>query len=156
MLFRGSFPYQIDDRGRVPIPPRYRSEFATGALLVQAPENCIQVFTDSAWETEAAVLEQLSPESEDARNALRDFYGNTHEVPKDSQGRIVIPPQLREYAGLDKDVLVVGVKDRLEIWDRQAYEASRQVFADARRTALNRISAEKDRARIVRQQEAAG
>lgn len=149
MLFRGTFPYQMDDRNRVPIPPRFRKVFASEVLLVKAPDPCVQVFTEEAWNSEAEVLEKMAPYSEDGRMAIRDFYANTQDAPKDSQGRIVIPVGLREHAGIKEkgEVVVVGVKDRLEIWDRETYEASSPEFATARRAALERIAEDDARAR---------
>jgi MraZ protein len=149
VVFRGKFPYQLDDRNRVPIPPRFRKAFDTEVLLVKAPDSCIQVFTQEAWDAEDAVLSRMAPYSEEARMTYRDFYGGTLDTPMDAQGRIVLPAELRQYAGIKEkgEVYVVGVKDRLEIWDRESFDAADSSFASARRAALERLASDEGRAR---------
>lgn len=148
MSFRGSQPYQIDDRSRVPIPPRYRPAFLEGAVLVPGTENCIEVYTVDGWDEQAAVLDQVPMESEEARQAHRAFFANSTDAPCDTQGRIVIPAQLREYAGLRKDVIVAGIKDRLEIWDKDAWDAQQPDLQATRRSVLSDIGRRKQQAQL--------
>lgn len=148
VTFRGSQPYQLDERSRVQIPARYRAAFNDGAVLVPGTEHCIEVYTVQGWEEEAAVLEQVPMESEDARQAHRAFFANSSDAPCDAQGRIVLPATLREYASIKRDVVVAGVRDRLEIWDKEAWEAQQPVLQDTRRSVLSDIARRKQQAQL--------
>lgn len=136
MDFRGNQAYQLDDRGRVPIPPRYRTSFEHAAVLVPGTEMCIEVYTSDAWNEQAAILRQAPMGSEEARQAQRAFFANSYDAPVDGQGRIVLPASLREYAGLKRDVVVIGSDNRLEIWDRDAWDAQQPGLQAMRRAVL--------------------
>lgn len=136
MDFRGNQPYQLDDRGRVPIPPRYRTSFEHAAVLVPGTESCIEVYTSDAWEEQAAILRRAPMGSEEARQAQRAFFANSYDSQVDGQGRIVLPASLREYAGLKRDVVVIGSDNRLEIWDRDAWELLQPGLQAVRRAVL--------------------
>ena len=119
--FIGQVPYQLDDKGRVPMPPRFRPFFEGPAILTAGADKCIAVYTQAAIDTEGARLEStVDPSTRDGRTRLRKFFGNAEPVNKDVQGRLNIPGRLIEYAGLkpNSPVVVVGVRDHYEIWDR--------------------------------------
>lgn len=149
MNFRGNQAYQIDERGRLPIPPRYRSLFEPGAVLVPGTELCIEVYTQQGWDMEAEVLEQVPMESEEARQAVRAFFATSTDAPVDNQGRIVLPAPLRDYAGLKREVVVIGAKNRLEIWDRDAWEQQQPQLQAVRRSVLDGIGQRKTQAAQV-------
>jgi len=143
MAFRGNYEYQLDDRNRVAIPPRYREDFGAGAILTPGVEQCIQVYTQEGYDRQAAVLETVPFESEEGRKARRAFFGNAFDVQKDGQGRLLIPSKLMAYAGLKKDVVVVGTQECLEIWDKALWEGQEEDLTATRLAVLNDIGARK-------------
>ncbi len=143
MAFRGNYEYQLDDRNRVAIPPRYREDFNAGAIITPGVERCLQLYTLDGYEQQAAVLEEVPFESEEGRKARRAFFGNAFDTQKDNQGRLLIPQPLIEYAGLGKDVVVVGTKECLEIWDRASWQEQQGDLAATRLSVLNDIGARK-------------
>lgn len=143
MAFRGNFEYQLDDRNRVAIPPRYREDFNAGSVMTPGVERCIQVWTLEGYEHQEAVLDEVPVESTDGRMFRRALSGYTFDVPKDAQGRLLIPPRLMEYAGLVKDVVVVGARECLEIWDKAAWESQFDELAATRSSVMDEIGRRK-------------
>ena len=123
MPFLGSVEYQMDDRNRVAIPPKYRDQFDAPAVLTTSKDGCVSVYTQSGFDEAAKVVESRPEDTPEGRRARRFFFGNAFPVAKDGQGRLLIPPKLIEHAGLKKDVVVVGLGGWFEIWDKEAYEA---------------------------------
>ena len=132
MAFRGNYSYQLDDRNRVSLPPRYREEFRDGAVLTPGVDGCVEVYTADAYDEQAAAFAALSAQSEAGRLARRAFAGAAYDVPRDNQGRILIPQKLLAHAGLKKDVVVVGTYECLEIWDKDAWETQEASMAETR------------------------
>jgi MraZ protein len=147
-MFRGNQEYQLDDRNRVAIPARYRDHFNAGAVLTPGLERCVAVYTVEGYEARAAVLEQVAAESEEGRKLRRAFFGNSFDVQKDNQGRLLIPAKLMTYAGLQakSDVMIVGTQECLEIWDKTMWDAQEEDFTGAFVAVVNRIGAMKNRA----------
>jgi MraZ protein len=102
MAFRGSYDYQLDDRNRVALPPRYRDAFRDGAVLTPGVDGCVEVYTPEAYEQQAEDFAALSSQSRMGRQARRAFAGMAFDVPRDTQGRILIPQKLLAHAGLKK------------------------------------------------------
>lgn len=127
--FTGSVEYQLDDRNRVAVPPRYRDHFDAPAWMTTGKEQCIAVYTQAGFDEASERVEAIPADTKTGRDARRFFYGNAFPVGKDGQGRFLIPSALVEYAGLKKDVMVVGLGRYFEIWDtatwrqREAEEA---------------------------------
>lgn len=118
MIFRGRFEYTIDPKGRVNIPSPFRErlqESGQESFFLTNFSNCLFAYAADDW---ARIEEQLSHvSSTDRRNSfVRFFLGGSVEVIPDKQGRILVPPSLRSYAGLEKDVVIVGMPNRFEIW----------------------------------------
>ncbi len=143
MAFRGNYEYQLDDRNRVAIPPRYRDDFNAGAVLTPGVEHCIQLWTIAGYEQEEAVLDEVPPESEEGRMFRRALSGLTFDVAKDGQGRLLVPGKLLEWAGLTKDVVVVGARECIEIWDKPRWEAQMGDLAATRLSVLTDIGRRK-------------
>jgi MraZ protein len=143
MAFRGNYEYQLDDRNRVAIPPRYRDDFNAGAVMTPGVERCIQLWTIDGYEQEEAVLDQVPGESQEGREFRRALSGLAFDVMKDGQGRLLIPGKLFEYAGLTKDVVVVGARECLEIWDKPTWEAQMGDLASTRLSVLSEIGRRK-------------
>lgn len=122
--FLGTFDYAMDERGRVPIPPRYRDAFRDGIVLSQgSPDRCVQVFTPEGFESHASQFTATPAIRRRGRDLRRMLYSSSHHAQLDAQNRLLIPMPLRSYANLSGTVLVVGAGECLEIWHPQAHEA---------------------------------
>jgi MraZ protein len=138
MLFVGKVDYQLDDRKRIPIPPLYRGAFDTGGYLSTGNDPCIVLHTLESFQKTAEIIEAIPAETEEGDDSRRDFYGNVWVAQKDAQGRITLRDDFIEHAGLSRDVLVVGVGDKLEIWDKATYLAREAEQKENRRRATAR------------------
>jgi MraZ protein len=121
-VFLGEHQHTLDDKGRLILPARFRPELEGGMVFATGQERCIDVYPMDAFEARVAELRALPREHRGARAYLRVFLANAHEQTPDSQGRVVVPPRLREYARLDRELTVNGADTKIEIWDRAAWE----------------------------------
>ena len=124
--FTGTYTPRLDDKGRVTLPAKYRDSFAAGVMLSRGQDRCLFVFTPEGFEVFAGPAIDASITDANARGYQRYLFANTDEQRPDAQGRISITPRMREYAGLTKDVVILGSGRRMEIWDAarwQEYEA---------------------------------
>lgn len=122
MAFRGTFDYTLDAKNRLTVPARFRAELAGGVVLAKGLERYIALWTPTAYDTyTAAALHGLHPLSKDAQKLTRFFAANSLDTDLDAAGRVGLPAFLLEHAGLDKDVVVTGAQDSLEIWDRSTW-----------------------------------
>lgn len=142
MAFRGNFDYQLDDRNRVALPPKFREAFANGAVLTPGMDGCIEVYTPEGYDREAEIVNRVPAHSELGRKLRRAFFGSAFDVQRDGQGRLLIPARLLSYAGIEKDVMVVGADQRLEIWDRQRWENQEEDLQVARAEAMEQVDAQ--------------
>jgi MraZ protein len=127
--FYGTYTVRMDDKGRVTLPARYRETFANGVMLARGQDHCLYVFTTEGFETFADDAINAPITDERARGYQRYLLANTDEQRPDTQGRVSIPPRMREYAQLTKDLVITGVGRRMEIWDAtewEAYEAQQE------------------------------
>ncbi len=114
----------MDERGRVPLPPRYRDAFREGIVLSQgSPDRCLRASTLMAFTQTASEYTSQPPIHRRGRTMRRALFPLSHETELDKQNRVLIPASLRDYAGLDGKVLVVGMGECLEIWSPANYEA---------------------------------
>lgn len=118
MFFFGTFEHAIDERGRVAIPARYRRAFVDGGVLRVGPEGAVEMYTHTTFEEE--VQRRLGAEdgnrTREARRTRRSFLPEAYAVDLDKQGRILVPPQIRERSSLGGKVLIIGCGDYLELW----------------------------------------
>ncbi len=124
-MFRGRFFNVMDDKGRITIPPRYREilkERHEQHLIVTNLDGYLLAFPLSEWEAVEQRLSQLSILDKKFRSFQRFFVSGASECPFDRQGRILLPPSLRDYAKLDKDVVLAGAVRCFEIWDRLSWD----------------------------------
>ncbi|MGD0114656.1 MAG: division/cell wall cluster transcriptional repressor MraZ [Dehalococcoidia bacterium] len=131
MVFRGTFKYSLDNRGRIPLPARFRASFGNGVVLVENREGCVQVYSADAYEKEAEFLLNQPPNRRKVRLLRRGFFANSFDADIDGQGRILLPPHLRQHGDLNGQVVVVGCGGYLEIWSPQRWAAQQQEI-DAR------------------------
>jgi MraZ protein len=121
-MFLGTYAPKLDDKGRIILPAKFRDELASGLVLTRGQEHCVYVFSQREFESLHEKIRQAPVTSKQARDYLRVFLsGASAEVP-DKQNRVTIPTPLRSYAGLDRDLVVIGAGSRAEIWDAEAWE----------------------------------
>ncbi|MDQ4500797.1 division/cell wall cluster transcriptional repressor MraZ [Sinomonas sp. ASV322] len=121
-MLLGTHSPRLDEKGRLILPAKYRDELADGLVLTRGQERCLYVFSQKEFERIHEQMREAPISSRQSRDYLRVFLsGASDEVP-DKQGRVTIPLNLRKYAGLDRDLAVIGVGTRAEIWDAQAWE----------------------------------
>jgi MraZ protein len=135
-MLLGTFLPKLDDKGRVILPAKFRDEFAAGLVMTRGQEGCVYVYSQREFEAlHARMAEQAPRLGKQGRDYLRMFLsGASQEIP-DKQARVTIPPMLREYAGLDRDLTVIGAGTRAEIWDTATWntysEQAEAGFSDA-------------------------
>jgi MraZ protein len=124
-VFRGSSNHTIDVKGRIIIPARFRDMIKVNGeegVVITRMDECLKAYPYNAWtEIEKKIL-SLSVKSDAMRRFRRVFVGGAFECTCDKQGRVLIPPTLREYANLEKEIVLVGVLDHFEIWSRDRWE----------------------------------
>lgn len=120
-MLTGEFKHSLDAKGRVFLPSKWREELKGEVVVTAGLDRCLYVLTESRFTEKAAQLEQLSSNQKINRDYNRLFFSSASEEQVDRSGRMTIPPRLREYAGLEKEVVLIGVSERAEIWDREAW-----------------------------------
>ena len=121
--FLGTYTPRLDDKGRLILPAKFRAQFAGGLVMTRGQERCLFLLPPMEFHRQLEAVRQAPVTSKSGRDYLRVLLsGASDEVP-DKQGRVSIPPILRSYAGLDRDVAVIGVGTRAEVWDLQAWES---------------------------------
>ncbi|HEY4497119.1 MAG TPA: division/cell wall cluster transcriptional repressor MraZ [Candidatus Paceibacterota bacterium] len=121
-MFIGEFKHNIDTKGRVAIPAKFRIKVSGGAIITRGLDHCLFVFTIKDWETLAQKLVALPLAQANSRAFVRLMLSGASDVELDSQGRILIPDYLRKYAGLNKETKITGVYNRMEIWDSESWQ----------------------------------
>jgi len=121
--FLGTHQPRMDDKGRLFLPAKFRDDLAGGLVITRGQERCLYVFPPAEFGRLYARMRETPVGSKSARNFQRVFLsGASTEVP-DKQGRVTVPPHLREYAGLTKDCVVIGAGSRLEVWDSASWSS---------------------------------
>ncbi len=123
-VFLGTHTPRLDEKGRLFLPARFRDELAGGVVLTKGQDFCVFVYTAQEFARRAEAVQRASQATKAARDAARTFFSSAYDETPDKQGRITIPPGLRGYASLDRDVVVVGAGNRLEIWDAATWAAA--------------------------------
>jgi MraZ protein len=122
-VFLGTHTPRLDDKGRLFLPAKYREELSAGLVLTKGQERCLYVFPDTEFARITEALRAAPVTAKAVRDYSRVFFASASDGIPDKQGRITIPPGLRDYAGLQRDCVVIGANTRLEIWDAVAWEA---------------------------------
>ena len=120
-MFLGEHQHNVDSKGRLVLPSKFRDRLGRGLVVTKGQERCLYVFPVDLWEGEVEKVNGLPRTDRRSRNYARSFFGAASAQMLDAQGRILLPPSLRDFAGLAKDVTVVGVADRVEIWDADSW-----------------------------------
>lgn len=120
----GEYPYNLDDKGRLVMPPPFREFVEDGLVLTRGMEGCLYLFPLAGWRRVEEQLEGLPLTDAGARAFVRFFYSGAAKTRLDAQSRVSVPAPLRQFAGLDTQAVVVGAPGRLEIWQPQRWEAA--------------------------------
>ncbi len=132
-MFIGEYQHNIDEKGRMAVPVKFRPQIGKGAIVTRGLDHCLFIFTGNEWQELAKKLVALPLAQSNSRAFARLMLAGAMEVELDNQGRILLPDYLRQYAGLKKQTVVAGVYNRIEIWDEntwQQYKAKTESNSD--------------------------
>ena len=129
MVFLGEFHHSLDEKGRIILPSKYREPLSRGAIISKG-DGCLFIYTLEEFEQVANEIREKAKSSSRLREAARSFFAGASDATPDKQGRLTLPNQLRTYAKLKKEVTVLGVYSRIEIWDDASWN-SRSAEGDA-------------------------
>lgn len=121
-MLMGKYQNSIDAKYRMIVPSKYREELGYKCVLTRGIEECLYIYPMDMWETFRKKLSALPTSDPKARAFIRHFYANAVECEIDKQGRMTIPQELREYAHIEKELVTVGLIDKIEIWSRELWE----------------------------------
>ncbi len=121
-MFIGQYQHVMDEKGRVSIPSKFREDLSEKFVVVKGLETCLFVYSEDVWAEVVKKLNDPIPFEPVLREFARKFLSRASEESLDKQGRLLIPPRLREYAKLDREVTIIGVSSRLEIWDSKLWD----------------------------------
>ena len=144
-MLLGSYDHTIDDKNRLTLPAKFREAFTDGVVITRGLDGCLFAYRRADWdrlvESRLSPLDPLSPET---RRLERFFYSGASEAELDKQGRVMLPAPLIEHAKLGKEVVVAGVNDRLEIWDRAAWRTELAEVEGSAEDVAERLADKRD------------
>lgn len=117
----GEYEHKLDSKGRMIIPSKLREELGSSFMLTKGLDNCLYIYPNDEWKLFAEKLNQLPMINKDSRHFKRFFNAGAIKCEVDTQGRILLPPNLREYAKIEKDVVVIGNGEKAEIWNKEQW-----------------------------------
>jgi len=120
-MFIGEFQHNLDSKGRMAIPAKFREELKGGAIITRGLDRCLFIFAAKEWGELAKKLTALPLAQANSRAFARLMLSGAMDVEFDTQGRVLVPDYLRKYAGLGKEIVITGLYGRLEVWDRDAW-----------------------------------
>lgn len=131
-MYKGKYNHTIDTKGRLIVPSKFRDLLGDEFVVTKGADGCLNVYDNEGFKTFEETLRAMPTNHKDVRQVVRFFLSGAADVEVDKQGRILIPTELREYAELEKDVILVGVADKIEVWskDRWESETSEENVAD--------------------------
>ena len=121
-MFMGEYEHSVDSKGRLIIPARFREELGESFVMTKGLDGCLFVYSAEEWHKLEAKIHETPMTTKDARKFMRFFFAGAATCEIDRQGRTLIPPNLRSYAKLSKDVVLAGVSTRIEIWDKKLWD----------------------------------
>jgi MraZ protein len=124
-MFFGEYSYKLDDKGRLPVPPRFRLLLKDGVFLAPGPDGSVDAYSIKEWQTLTERIAAASTSPSKLRKLKRTVFGQAFPTAIDAQGRLSLPEPLRAFAGITTEAVVVGVSDHLEIWDKGAWDAEK-------------------------------
>lgn len=120
-MLMGEYMHSIDAKGRVILPADFRTELGESFIVTKGLDGCLFIYAQSEWEQLSAKLRQLPLAKTEARAFVRFFFAGARQVELDKQGRFLVPATLRQHASLQKDVVLIGVSSRIEVWSKEAW-----------------------------------
>ncbi len=120
-MFIGEFNHNIDAKGRAIVPSKFRDELGDKFIVTKGMDGCLFLYTMPAWEAYVEKLSKLPTTNPNARRFVRIMTSGASECEPDGNGRVMIPANLREFAGITKEIVTIGANDRVEIWDKQRW-----------------------------------
>ena len=144
-MLLGTHDHTLDDKNRLTLPAKFRESFAAGLVVARGFEGCLRAFRREDWDGHVeSRLAPLDPLSKETRRIQRFYFANATESELDKQGRVMIPSALSEHAKLGREVVVAGVNDHLEIWDRAAWRAELAEFEGSAEDVAERLATKHD------------
>lgn len=144
-MFLGEHEHTLDEKGRITLPAKFRDSFPEGLVLTRGMDGCVYAYAKADWTSHiASRLASLDPLSSDDRMIQRYFFSGAAELTPDRQGRIVMPGALAAHAKLERDVVIAGVFDHLEIWDRAAWRSQLEDVEGRAEDVAERLAAKRD------------
>jgi MraZ protein len=129
LAFRGHFEHSLDAKNRLSIPARFRASFSSGTVLAKDPEPCVAIWTPDGHESIIArALGPLNPMGSEYRKLSRFYQGNSFDLELDASGRVTLPAPLLAHAEIEKEVVVVGVGDHLEVWGAERWRSEQEAL----------------------------
>ena len=144
-MLLGAYDHTLDDKNRLTLPAKFRQSFAEGVVITRGLDGCLYAFRRSDWDRLVeSRLATMDPLSKEGRRIQRFFFSGASEADLDKQGRVMIPAQLLEHAKLGREVVVAGVHDHLEIWDRAAWRAELAEVEGSAEDVAERLADQRD------------
>ncbi|MFN8188218.1 MAG: division/cell wall cluster transcriptional repressor MraZ [Gaiellales bacterium] len=144
-MFLGEYEHTLDDKNRLTLPAKFRDAFVEGAVVTRGMDGCLSVYAKSDWERFVSVrLGELDPFSSEARQIERFLFSGAAEAEPDRQGRVMIPSALLAHAKLDREVVVAGVRDHVEIWDRATWRGYLEQVEGSAELVAERLAAKRE------------
>lgn len=122
-MLMGEYLHTMDAKGRIILPVKFREELGEGCIITKGLDHCLFLYGMREWGILEAKLKQLPLSKPEARAFVRFFFSGAMQVECDKQGRFLVPPNLRDYAALDKEAVLIGVSNRVEIWSKSEWDA---------------------------------
>ena len=123
VMFMGTSKNSIDEKNRVIVPSKLRAELGSRCILTKGLDRCLYIYTTSDWDKQMEKISRLPESDPKVRAFIRHFCANACECEFDKQGRIIIPQELKTYAGIEKELVTMGAMSKIEIWSREVWEA---------------------------------
>lgn len=125
-MFIGEYRHSIDEKKRLAVPAKFRKELGEGAVITKGLDNCLVIYPAKPWKEKAEKLAALSEASKEARGYARTILAGAATAEFDRLGRILLPEYLKEYAKIEKNVVITGLNNRLEVWSEKLWNTYRQ------------------------------
>lgn len=123
-MFMGEYNHTVDAKGRLIVPSKFRENLGDEFVVTKGLDGCLFVYDNNEWTAFEEKLKTLPLTNKEARQFVRFFLAGAASLEVDKQGRILLPANLREFAGLDKEAVLIGVASRIEIWSKERYEGA--------------------------------
>jgi MraZ protein len=144
-MLLGEFEHTIDDKSRLTLPAKFREALSGGLVITRGLDRCLHCYPEADWEQLVENrLAGLDPFSSEGRMMNRWFFASASEAKPDKQGRVLVPGTLARKAGIDREVVIVGVRDHLEIWDRAAWEQHVTEMEGSAEDVAERLATKRD------------